>query len=127
MENRKSSRVSVATQCKARFQLGGQRYNNITVSNLGQDGCCLSGTKKDLDTISEKGMLENLELIHPALPKEGIKGQVVWVHRLGQGVETGVHFLNPKGSYARDLGKYVSTLAAPESYGDTSEWPPIPD
>jgi hypothetical protein len=127
MENRRSSRVSVETQCKARFQLGEHRYNNITVSNLGQDGCCLTGSRKDLETINERGMLENLELIHPALPKEGIKGQVVWVHRLDQGVETGVHFLNPKGSFVRDVGKYVSTMAAPESYGAGEEWPPIPD
>ena len=127
MDNRKSSRVSVTDRCKARFQLGGHPYNNITVSNLGPDGCCLTGSKKDLETISERGMLENLELIHPALPKEGIKGQIVWVHRLGQGVETGIHFLNPKGSYVRDLGKYVSTLSSPESYGASTERPPIPD
>ena len=41
MDKRLHSRISVESQCKARFQLGGHSYNNITVSNLGSDGCCV--------------------------------------------------------------------------------------
>jgi len=116
MENRQATRVSVEPQCKARFQLGGQTYNDITVSNLGQDGCCLSGPTQTLSALSDKATLEDWQLIHPALPKGAIKAKVVWVSRQYQGSEgrifSGIQFQDAPAGYAKHVGKYVTAMAS---------------
>jgi len=125
MENRRNSRVAVTGQCRARFQTGGKPFNNIEVANLGRDGCCLTGTTKGMEKLTDRVMLENLELIHPGLPKDPVTARVVWVDRHGQGVSTGVQFIDAKPGYLKDVGSYVSTMSAPGTYG--SNKPPIPD
>jgi hypothetical protein len=114
MDKRLHSRIDLENQCKARFQLGGQSYNNITVRNLGADGCCIEVPSKAGSSFSDKSMLESWELIHPSLPKGSIKAKVVWSH--GQAartdcIETGVQFLDAPTSYIKDLDRYVSTLS----------------
>jgi len=115
MENRHHTRVAVEPQCKARFQLGGQTYNDITVSNLGEDGCCLSGTTQALSALGDRAMLEDWQLIHPALPKNAIKAKVVWVSRQYQGsngiIHTGIKFQDAPAAYTRSVGKYVTAMA----------------
>ncbi|MDR3670275.1 MAG: PilZ domain-containing protein [Holophaga sp.] len=115
MENRHCTRVLVEPQCKAQFQLGGQTYNNITVSNLGEDGCCLSGSQS-LGTLTDSAILEDWQLIHPALPKGSIKAKVVWVNRERQGsntiIHTGVKFQDAPSGYVKRLGKFVDTMAS---------------
>jgi hypothetical protein len=114
MDKRLHSRIAVEPQCKARFQLGGQSYNNITVSNLGADGCCIQVPKQSVSSLNDKTLLEGWELIHPSLPKGTIKAKVVWCH--GQEprtefIETGIQFMDVPSGYSRDLDKYVTTLA----------------
>ncbi len=115
MDKRLHSRISVESQCKARFQLGGQSYNNITVSNLGADGCCIQVPSQSVSGLQEKSTLDGWELIHPSLPKGTIKAKVVWCH--GQDkprteyVETGIQFMDVPSGYTKDLDKYVTTLA----------------
>jgi len=115
MDKRLHSRISVEPQCKARFQLGGQSYNNITVSNLGSDGCCIQVPSQAVSGLTDKSFLEGWELIHPSLPKGSIKAKVVWSH--GQDkprtefIETGIQFMDAPANYVRDLDKYVTTLA----------------
>jgi len=115
MDKRLHSRISVEPQCKARFQLGGQSYNNITVSNLGSDGCCIQVPSQAVSGLSDKSFLKGWELIHPSLPKGTIKAKVVWSH--GQDkpktefIETGIQFMDAPANYVRDLDKYVTTLA----------------
>jgi len=116
MDSRHSPRVSVKPQCKARFQLGGQTYDDITVSNLGQDGCCLSGSTQSLSRLRDTDLLEGWQLVHPALPQTQIKAKVVWVGREDQGKEsmtvTGIQFQDAPASYLKDVGKYVKTMAS---------------
>ena len=114
MDKRLHSRISVESQCKARFQLGNQSYNNITVSNLGADGCCIQVPSKECQGISDKAMLDGWELIHPSLPKGTIKAKVVWCE--GQKaktdfIETGIQFMDVPSGYSKDLDRYVTTLA----------------
>ena len=115
MDKRQHSRISVESQCKARFQLGGQSYNNITVSNLGSDGCCVQVPVQAQAELASKSTLDGWELIHPSLPKEAIKAKVVWSHpedRAKAGfIETGIQFMEAPAGYTRDLDKYVTTLA----------------
>jgi len=115
MDKRLHSRIAVENQCKARFQLGGQSYNNITVSNLGSDGCCCQIPAEAVAELSSKSTLDGWELIHPSLPKEAIKAKVVWSHSQDRTkanfIETGVQFMDASASYTRDLDKYVTTLA----------------
>ena len=94
MDKRLHSRVAVETQCKARFQLGGQTYNNITVRNLGADGCCIQMPAKYVTGLQERSTLDGWELIHPSLPKGTIKARVVWIHGQDQ----------PRTEYHRDRG-----------------------
>jgi uncharacterized protein YbjT (DUF2867 family) len=114
VDMRHYSRVSVEPQCKARFQLGGQVYNNIAVSNLGEDGCCLTGSSQALGGLDDKAMLEGWEFIHPGLPKGSINAKVIWVKRPERDpagtVTTGVQFMDAPTGYARKVGKYVTTL-----------------
>jgi hypothetical protein len=114
MDKRLHSRIEMENQCKARFQLGGQSYNNITVRNLGADGCCIEVPSKAGSGFNEKPTLEGWELIHPSLPKGNIKAKVVWCQ--GQEpradyLETGIQFLEVPTSYTKDLDRYVTTLS----------------
>jgi len=114
MDKRLHSCIEVESQCKARFQLGGQSYNNITVRNLGSDGCCIQVPSKSASGFNERSTLDGWELIHPSLPKGSIKARVVWTH--GQApkaeyIETGVQFMDAPSGYVKDLDKYVTTLA----------------
>jgi hypothetical protein len=113
MDKRLHSRVEVESQCKARFQLGGQTYNNITVRNLGADGCCIQVPSKSAMGFKERSTLDGWELIHPSLPKGNIKARVVWCQ--GQAprtdyIETGVQFMDAPSGYTKDLDRYVTTL-----------------
>ena len=114
VDMRHYSRVSVEPQCKVRFQLGGQVYNNIAVSNLGQDGCCLTGSSQSLGGLDDKALLEGWEFINPGLPKGSINAKVVWVRRQERDpagtITTGVQFMDAPTGYARKVGKYVTTL-----------------
>lgn len=115
MDKRMHSRIAVESQCKARFQLGGQSYNNITVANLGADGCCIQVPSQSAGALNDRSTLEGWELIHPSLPKGTIKAKVVWCH--GQDkprtefIETGIQFMDVPSGYTHDLDKYVTTLA----------------
>jgi hypothetical protein len=115
MDKRLHSRVSVESQCKARFQLAGQSYNNITVSNLGADGCCIQVPSQSVSGLSDRSTLEGWELIHPSLPKGTIKAKVVWCHDQkmprAEYIETGIQFMDVPSGYSKDLDKYVTTLA----------------
>jgi c-di-GMP-binding flagellar brake protein YcgR len=114
MDKRQHSRIGVENQCKARFQLGGQQYNNITVRNLGADGCCIQVPAKSVSGLQEQTSLDGWELVHPSLPKGSIKARVVWCHGRepkAEYIETGVQFLDAPAGYTRDLDKYVTTLA----------------
>ena len=115
MDKRLHTRIPVESQCKARFQLGGQSYNNITVSNLGADGCCIQVPSKTVSALDDKATLEGWELVHPSLPHGTIKGKVVWCHGKDQAkteyIETGVQFMDAPAGYTKDLDRYVTTLA----------------
>ena len=116
MDKRMYSRVSVEPQCKARFQLGGQTYNNITVSNLGPNGCCLSGPSQSLSGLTDKATLDQYELIHPALPKGSIHAKVVWLNQRTRDtsgtITTGIQFMDAPAKYVKEVGNYVTTMAS---------------
>lgn len=130
MEKRLHSRVSVESQCKARFQLGNNSYENITVSNMGSDGCCLQIPTQSAGALNEKSTLEGLELIHPGLPKGSVTGKIAWVHgedktRPGY-LETGVQFMDISSNYTKGLANFVtnvrrSQLSIPDGM------PPMPE
>jgi kynurenine formamidase len=115
MDKRQHSRISVEPQCKAKFQLGGQSFNNITVANLGAEGCCIQIPGKDVSGLKDLATLESWELIHPSLPKATIKAKVVWCRgqdrAKGPYWETGVQFRDMSSDYTRDLDRYVTTLS----------------
>jgi len=118
MDKRHHSRVSVGHQCKARFQLGNNTYENITVSNLGSDGCCMQIPDQSIEGLSENSTLEALELIQPGLPKGSLRGKIAWVHgedktRPGF-LETGVQFMDASVEYIKNLSYYVNTMAHPK-------------
>ena len=114
MDKRLHSRVAVESQCKARFRLAGQTYNDITVANLGADGCCIQMPAKSAEGITNRATLDGLELIHPGLPKGTIKAKVVWSQGRDRAradyVETGVQFTEVPTGYTRDLDRYLNTL-----------------
>jgi hypothetical protein len=90
---------------------------------------------QSLEGLSDKSLLEGLELINPGLPKGSIKGKVAWVHgddKTGPGfLETGVQFLDASVDYTRGMVNYLITMAhsrlsnpdqIPEGSGNASEW-----
>jgi hypothetical protein len=113
MDKRLHSRVSVENQCKARFQLGGRSYNDIIVSNLGPDGCCMRIPSQAGQELDNRITLEGWSLVHPNLPKDSIKAKVVWNHagdRAKAGyIECGVQFMNPPADYTRNLSQFVNS------------------
>lgn len=130
MDKRLHSRVSVEPQCKARFQLGNKSYNNITVSNMGSDGCCLQIPTQSIEGLSEKSLLDGLELIHPGLPKGSVKGKVAWVHgedktRPGY-LETGVQFMDASSDYTKSLANFVTNVGRTR-FSAPDGMPPMPE
>ena len=115
MDKRLHSRVAVEPQCKARFQLGGHAYNDITVANLGAEGCCIQVPANSAGDLSNRSTLEGWELIHPGLPQGSIKAKVVWCQGQSQPrtdyIETGIQFMDAPSGYTKDLDRYVTTLA----------------
>jgi hypothetical protein len=121
MDDRHHPRVSVESQCKARFRLGGLSYSDITVANLSQDGCCIRVPGTANAALGVKPLLEGLELVHPALPRGPVKGRVVWTRphprdRAGA-IESGVTFLDPPAGDVAALGKYVTVMTVDQPQG----------
>jgi len=114
MDLRKHSRITTETQCKAQIHAGGQTFSDVSVTNLGADGCCVQIPAKTASGLKNKMMLEGFELIHPNLPKDAIKGQVVWLHDQ-QGADknfitSGIQFQGAPQHFAQDVDRYVSAL-----------------
>jgi hypothetical protein len=136
LEKRLHSRVSLEPQCKARFQLGGQSYDSIRVSNLGADGCCIQIPARSAGGLSDKTLLEGWEFLNPGLPKGSITAKVAWVggdrkRRTGF-VATGIKFLNAPVEFTRRLSNYVSTVARPlsselDEMDEMDEMPDVPE
>ena len=121
MDLRKHSRIAVETDCKAQFHLEGQSYSNIAVANLGAEGCCIRVPASAASTFKNRMLLEGMELIHPDLPKEAIKGRVVWLRtEKGAGkdskdfVETGIQFTGASKNYGAQVDRYVTALLKSE-------------
>ena len=119
MDKRLHLRVAPEPQCKARFQLGNRSYENITVANLGPDGCCMQIPAQSVEGLTELSLLEGLQLTDPGLPAEPVRGRVAWIHgedktRPGF-LETGVQFMDASVAYTRSLSHYVNTMARPQS------------
>ena len=121
MENRLHSRAALAPRCRVRFQLGGHPFSNVTVSNLGQDGCCIQIPAQASSGLRDRSLLEGWEFINPGLPREPIKAKVVWVH--GQGhtradfLECGIKFLDAPVHYTKRLASYVKVVTPPTLFG----------
>jgi kynurenine formamidase len=114
MDKRLHSRTTVEPQCKARFQLGGKSYNDITVANLGAEGCCIQVPAQSAASLRDQATLDGWELIHPSLPQGSIKARVVWSH--GQEpqarfMETGIQFVDAPIGYTSDLERFVKVQA----------------
>ena len=120
MDNRHHSRISMGSQCQARVQVAGQPYQVVPVSDLGPDGCRIQVPAPPGATLDARSVLERLELIHPALPKEPVQAKVVWVHDQdpsGSGfVESGIQFLHTPPDYQQKLSNYLTFLEPPSSY-----------
>ena len=114
MDLRKHDRITAEAQCKATFRFGGQTYKDIAVSNLGADGCCFQIPSKAVDGLKHMAMLEGVELCHPGLPRQAIKGKVVWLHKKKGAdkdyLETGIQFCGAPEGYAAEVDRYVSAL-----------------
>lgn len=115
MDKRQHPRVTLESQCKANFHLGGTAYNDIIVSNLGVDGCCLQMPPQAMAELTNRSTLEGWELIHPSLPSDPIQAKVVWSHPDVQArkgfIETGIQFVNAPANYKRDLDRYVTNMS----------------
>lgn len=121
MENRLHPRIPVESQCQARFQFGGQAFNHIHVANLGSEGCCIRMPTQG-QGLRDHSLLENLELVHPGLPKGTIQARVAWVH----GQESGIKFTDVPDEYSRGLSNFVLTMAHPR-FSDPDGLPEVPD
>jgi PilZ domain len=120
VENRHHSRVSVDPQCRVQFQLRGEPYRNIPVSDLGADGCRVQIPIQSIGGLSDESPLERFELLHPALPSAPIKAKVVWVHAEGHPktgfIASGVQFMDAPAGYTRKLAEFVTALEPPSTY-----------
>jgi hypothetical protein len=114
MDLRKHERITAESKCKASFRYGGQSYRDISVSNLGADGCCFQIPTKAANGIKNLAMLESLELSDPGLPRQAIQGKVVWVHsKKGaekEFLETGVQFCSAPDGFSAEVDRYVTAL-----------------
>ena len=120
MENRHHSRVSMGSECQARLQAAGQPFQVVPVSDLGPDGCRIRVSVQPGAKLNASALLDQLELIHPALPKDSVQARVVWVNDqdfLDTGfVESGVQFMHALLDYRQKLSDYVTFLEPPSAY-----------
>jgi hypothetical protein len=114
MDLRKHARITAEPQCKASFMLGSQSFDNISVSNLGSDGCCFQIPTQSANGLKNLAQLESVELRHPELPSQAVKAKVVWVHSKKGAekdfVETGIQFSGAPEAYCQEVDRYVSAL-----------------
>lgn len=115
MERRMNARVAVKTPCKARFQLGRQRFTNVQVVSLGSHGCCVVLPEPTVNRFAAGPILEGWRLVHPKLPKETIKAKVVWCRNQGKAnpgfLEAGVQFVDAPPSYSEELDRFLTNVA----------------
>jgi PilZ domain len=117
MDKRLQQRVPVGPQFRVRFQLGGHPYTNISVSNLGPDGCCIEIPAQSVSGLRTRALLEGWKFVNPAMPRGAIKAKVVWVR--GQdspgkdSVESGIKFVDAPMEFTRRLASYVRAVTPP--------------
>jgi len=114
MENRLSARAALQFPCKARFQLEGQSFTNISIVNLGSHGCCFVIPEPTVNRFNAGPILEGWKLIHPRLPRGAIKAKVVWCRSQGKArpgfMEAGVQFLEVPPDYIQKLNRFLDAL-----------------
>lgn len=118
MDLRQHTRVITENQCTARIEMGGETYNDLAVTNLGADGCCLRVPAQAASNFKDKMVLEGMELIHPNLPKAAIQGTVVWhngnASTKGEYLEAGIQFSDTPEGFIQKVDQYVAAMLKAE-------------
>ena len=107
--------LPVELRCRAQFQLQHQAFSNIPVINLRVEGCCLQMPASLASGLGDALSLENLELLHPSLPRTALKAKLAWIQ--GQGdpetglVAAGIRFLAAPASFTGEVAAFVRSWA----------------
>jgi hypothetical protein len=109
------ARVFVKRECSARFQFGGQSYDNVPVLNLGPDGCRIEVPLAFVGGMVDDSRLEGLELISQALSMGSTGAKVIWVDSAETTqsglVQAELQFTDAPSAYRVNVINYVNTMA----------------
>lgn len=99
-------------QCKARFLFAGRLYEDVTVSDLGAEGCCIKLPAESIRGLRVRSVLEGWVWTSPGLPGGPVSARVAWIRDHGQPrtdhISTGVSFRGAPAAYLRDLDRFVT-------------------
>ena len=111
MDHRLYARVPVEPQCRAELHLAHQTFSNVPVVNLGVEGCCLQVPTGLAQHLRNNLSVDDLELIHPSLPKTPIQGQLAWIERNGDPdsglIAAGIRFMAAPGGFTSQVAAFV--------------------
>ena len=115
MSNTSKTRVFVKRECSARFQFGGQSYDNVPVLNLGPDGCRIQVPLAFVGGMVNDSQLEGLELISQALSMGSTGAKVIRVDSAETAqsglVQAELQFTDAPAAYRVNVLNYVNTMA----------------
>lgn len=114
MEKRKQTRACFSKGvCTARFPEGELPMEEVQVSNLTGDGCCLELNSHQADALSGHRRI-SLELIQPWLPGRALEGEILWQRGAGTSCETslraGIKFLDASEGYGTAITRVVDGI-----------------
>jgi len=109
------TRVFVKRECRARFQFAGQSYDNVTVLNLGPDGCRIQVPRAFVGGLVDDSRLEGLELVSQALSMGSTGARVIRVDSAEAAqsglVQAELQFTDTPDAYRVKVLDYVKTMA----------------
>ena len=111
-ERRVHARLSLDERYTLRFQLEGQVFRGVTMTNLSVGGLGLKMDQKAAEPLQTGVVLKGMVLEHPALPQVKVEGVVRHVMGRNAGnsegpVLVGVQFVDPPEMFVRQLEAYI--------------------
>ncbi len=112
MEKRDFYRASLKRDYSAQFQLGGQTYAEVQISNIGARGCCVRLPAASAQHLEGKPVLDNLLLFRPGAQPYALKGRIAWHDDLrsakGDWITAGVEFMESPAACIREIRESVA-------------------
>ncbi len=114
IDQRDARRIILGPDFGISFTLKGHVFGKVGITNISTGGCSALIEQQEAWLFERGAVLEDLQLLHPDLPKTPILGEVCHVLGCRPGDEgtwqvgVGIHFLNVDCPFQKGLDAWVS-------------------